>query len=125
MYGTIAEAHLKTPHNLGKLADADGIGTVEAPESDTLVTVYVKLSVHPDGRRAIGEARFRAFGCGACIITSSVATELATGRLLADASMLDASAILAAIDNGLPEDQRYCAELAARALRLACIDAAR
>jgi nitrogen fixation NifU-like protein len=120
VYGAIAEDHLKAPRNLGKLDGADGVGTVEDEASQTMLTVYVKLRAGPGAKPVIAEARFRAFGCGGCIVTGSVATELATGRQLSDAEALDGAAIERALDAGLPADQRYCAELAARALRLAC-----
>jgi nitrogen fixation NifU-like protein len=120
VYGAIAENHLRAPRNLGKLDGADGVGTVEDDDSQTMVTVYVKLNERSGGEPTIAEARFRAFGCGGCIITGSIATVLATGRLVSEAAVLDGAAIERALDDGLPADQRYCAELAARALRLAC-----
>jgi nitrogen fixation NifU-like protein len=124
MYGAVAADHLKSPRNLGKLDDADGVGRVDEPSSDTLVTVYLKLGRDTGGQPVVAEARFRAFGCGGCIITASIVTELATGRPLAELALLDGAAINRALDDGLPLEQRYCAELAARALHLAA-DAAR
>ena len=123
MYGTVAQEHLRAPRNLGKLDGADGVGTVEDAPSDTFLTVYLKLGRDAAGQQIVVEARFRAFGCGGCIITGSAATELATGRLLASLSDLDGAAIARALDGGLPADQRYCADLAARALHLAAADA--
>jgi NifU-like protein involved in Fe-S cluster formation len=125
VYGAIASEHLKHPRNLGKLADAHGVATVEDPDSETLLTIYLKLGEDPDGLRIIAEAGFRAFGCGGCIITGSVATELAIGLPVDEVSTIDGAAINRALDDGLPPEQRYCAELAARALRLAVVDAAR
>jgi nitrogen fixation NifU-like protein len=120
VYGLVAAEHLKTPRNLGKLADADGVGAVDDPDSETLLTIYLKLQEHPNGQRVVGEARFRAFGCGGCIITGSIATELATGLPVDELPKVDGAAINRALEDGLPPEQRYCAELAARALRLAC-----
>jgi nitrogen fixation NifU-like protein len=119
VYGAIAAEHLKMPRNLGKLADADGVGTVDDPGSETLLTVYLKLKSGPDGRRVVEAAQFRAFGCGGCIITGSMATELAIGRALDELAALDGAAINRALEDGLPAEQRYCAELAARALHRA------
>lgn len=116
MYGPIAADHLKAPRNLGKLDDADGVGQVDDVASDTFLTVYVRLRRRPDGSPLVDTARFRALGCGGCIVTGSVVTELATGRSLNEALTLDAAAINRALDDGLPADQRYCAELAAQAL---------
>lgn len=118
-YGAVAAEHLAQPRNLGRLPDADGVGQVDEPASDTLVTVYLKLRTEPDGRRVVDDARFRAFGCGGCIISGSIATELARGLALDELPGLDGPAILRALENGLPPDQRYCAGLAARALQLA------
>jgi len=125
VYGAVAAEHLKTPRNLGKLDDADGVGTVDDPDSETLLTIYLKLRARPDGRRVVEAAQFRAFGCGGCIITGSVATELAIGRPVEELVALDGAAINRAIEDGLPPDQRYCAELAARALHMASDEAAR
>lgn len=119
MYGPVAAEHLKTPRNLGKLADADGVGMVDDPGSETLLTVYVKLRERPDGRRVVGAAQFRAFGCGGCIITGSMVTELAIGRPVDELSLVDGAAVNRALEDGLPPEQRYCAELAARALQMA------
>ena len=119
MYGPVAAEHLKTPRNLGKLDDADGIGTVDDPGSETLLTIYLKLRRRPDGRQVVDAAQFRAFGCGGCIITGSMATELAIGRPVDDLAAIDGAAINRALEDGLPPEQRYCAELAARALHLA------
>ena len=97
MYGTVAEEHLKSPRNLGKLDDADGVGTVDDPGSETLLTIYLKVREGPDGRRVVEAAQFRAFGCGGCIITGSIATELATGRPVDELPALDGAALLTAI----------------------------
>ena len=125
MYGAVAEEHLRTPRNLGKLADADGVGTVDDPNSETLLTIYLKLGAGPDGRQVVEAAQFRAFGCGGCIATGSIATELAIGLPLAELAGIDSATINRALENGLPEEQRYCADLAARALPLAGQAAAR
>ena len=123
MYGPVAAEHLKTPRNLGKLADADGVGTVDDPSSETLLTIYLKLRWQPDGRLVVDAAQFRAFGCGGCIITGSIATELAIGWPVDELVSVDGAAINRALEDGLPPEQRYCAELAARALLMAGEDA--
>jgi nitrogen fixation NifU-like protein len=119
VYGPVAAEHLRHPRNLGRIADADGVGEVDDPSSDTLLTVYLRLGRQSRARPVVEEARFRAFGCSGSIIAGSIATELATGITLDDIPTLDASAINAALDDGLPPEQRYCADLAARALQLA------
>ena len=119
MYGPIAEEHLKQPRNLGRIEEPDGVGAIEEPAKDTLVTIYVRLGRDTHGYRVVKEARFRAFGCGGCIIAGSVATVMATDLGVTEASWIEAETILEALDNGLPDDQRYCADLVARALNLA------
>jgi len=119
VYGPTAEQHLRQPRNLGHIEQPDGVGHVEAPATDTQVTVYVALTVDADGVTVVREARFRAFGCGGCIIAGSVATEVVTGQKVSAAAQLDGAAILRALDDGLPTDQRYCADLVAEAVRLA------
>jgi nitrogen fixation NifU-like protein len=111
LYTDIVVDHFTHPRNVGRIDDADGIGRVDDRATDNLITIYLKLG---DGN--IAAARFRTFGCSACIAASSVATELVVGRSPADASRLDAAAILAAL-GGLPAGKEHCAELVARALR--------
>lgn len=121
VYGALAAEHLRNPRNLGKLTDADGVGQVERLDTDTLLIIYLKLD---PGRQTIQETQFRAFGCGGCIVTGSVLTELVRGRSLAEAHALDGVAIIRAVEDGLPAEQRYCADLAVEALQKA-IEAAR
>jgi NifU-like protein involved in Fe-S cluster formation len=99
---------------VGRLADADGIGRVDDPASETTISLYLKL----DAQRRIARVTFRTFGCSACVAASSVTTELLTGCTVDDAHGLDAQAIDAAL-GGLPPEKRYCAELAAEAARRA------
>jgi len=119
LYGPIADDHLRQPRNLGALPGADGVGTVEARATDTLLTLSLALATDQDGRRVVQTARFRAFGCGGCIVAGSILTVMVTGLPLDQARRLTADAIHDALADGLPTEQRYCAELAAEALRLA------
>lgn len=102
--------HFSRPRNLGRLDDANGVGRIDDRTTDNLVTIYVKLE-----RGWVVEARFRTFGCSACVAASSIATELARGRSVQDAVMVDASRISVAL-GGLPTGKQYCADLVARAL---------
>jgi nitrogen fixation NifU-like protein len=110
-YAPITVDHFQHPRNIGRMADADGVGHISDPEHETSVTVYVKMEA---GR--IARASFRTFGCSACIAASSMATELLVGR--AAANTLSADELDAAL-SGLPADKRYCAELVADAARQA------
>ena len=123
MYGPVVTDHFRNPRNLGRLDQPDGIGQVEDAGTDTFLTINVKLARSAAGVATIADARFRALGCSACIATGSMATELARGRTVDEALGIDADAIMAALEQGIPEDQRYCADLAARALREALVAA--
>ena len=124
-YGPIVAEHVSNPRNLGKLDPADGVGQVDDPDSDTLLTVYLRLGDAVDGRRVVAEARFRAFGCSGCIATGSIATELAAGRSIEEIQAVDGAAISRALADGLPAEQRYCADLAATALQRAIVSLGR
>src|SRR5690349_12335347 len=117
-YGPVVADHVSNPRNLGKLDDADGVGRVDDPTSDTLLTLYFKLDQRPDGQR-VAAARFRALGGSGCIATGSIATELAAGHTLDEIRAVDGAAISRALADGLPPEQRYCADLAATALQRA------
>lgn len=109
-YSPTAAEHVRHPRNVGRLADANAVGAVDDRATENLITIYLRIEA---GR--VAAARFRTFGCSACIAASSAATELATGRTLAQAGAIDAQALLTALD-GLPDDKRHCANLAAQAL---------
>ncbi|MGE3267202.1 MAG: iron-sulfur cluster assembly scaffold protein [Chloroflexota bacterium] len=123
VYGAVAADHLERPRNLGQLDAPGGVGRIEEAARDTQVTIYVRVLESASGEQVVCAARFRAFGCGGCIITGSMVTELVLGRSIAEAATIDEAAVLHALDHGLPPDQQYCAELAVRALRLAISDA--
>jgi len=106
-YSAITVDHFQHPRNVGRLADADRVGRVDDPATETTISFYVKLG--PDGR--VSGARFRTFGCSACIAASSIATELIVSR----AQALSAAEIDTAL-GGLPADKQFCAELVARAV---------
>jgi nitrogen fixation NifU-like protein len=117
MYSDTTVDHFTRPRNVGRIDDADGVGRVDDRATDNLITIYLKV----DGGR-VSLARFRTFGCSACIAASSLTTELARGVPLAEIGRVDSAAILRALD-GLPAGKEHCAALAARALQLAAEDA--
>lgn len=119
MYGPVVTDHFRNPRNLGRLDQPDGVGQVDDAGTDTFLTVNVKLDRSAAGRVAVAEATFRALGCSACIATGSVATELARGRTVEEALAIDGATIMEVLEQGIPDDQRYCADLAARALHQA------
>jgi NifU-like protein involved in Fe-S cluster formation len=101
--------HFQHPRNVGRLADADAVGRVDDPETDTMIQIFVKLVA---GR--VARATFRTFGCSACIAASSIATEMLVGR----SSPPSATDLETAL-GGLPADKRYCVDLVAEAARRA------
>ena len=123
MYGPVVTDHFRNPRNLGRLDQPDGVGQVDDAGTDTFLTINVRLKQPRSGGLTVAEARFRALGCSACIATGSIATELARGKALDEALAIDATTILDALEHGIPDDQRYCADLAARALHQALTSA--
>ncbi len=109
-FSSVTVDHFQHPRNVGRLAEADRVGRVDDPATDTLVEIYVKRQ--PDGR--VTRATFRTFGCSACIAASSLMTELLVGR----ESSPPADELELAL-GGLPADKHYCAELVAEAARRA------
>jgi nitrogen fixation NifU-like protein len=112
LYGPIVVDHICNPRNVGILADASGIGTVDDVDTENLIIVYVRCS-----QERIEAAAFRALACSACIAATSMATELLIGRSIG-APSITAAQLLEAL-GGLPDEKRHCAELAARAANLA------
>ncbi len=115
-YNPTVIEHVLHPRNVGRLDDADGIGTVENETCGDMVEISIRVR---DDR--IATAQFRVFGCGAAIASSSMATELARGRTLEAAAALTATEIVAALE-GLPERKVACSVLAPAALARAIAD---
>jgi nitrogen fixation NifU-like protein len=109
--------HFLNPRNAGLMREPDGVGSDEYAGCGDLTRVFLRVR---EGRAA--EGRFQAYGCGPTIAAASVATELATGRTLEDLAALKAQEVEDALD-GLPEDRRHAAEVAAGAVRAAALDA--
>jgi NifU-like protein involved in Fe-S cluster formation len=112
-YSATALEHFRHPRNIGRLENANAVGAVDDLATENFVSFYLLIEA---GR--IAAARFRTFGCSACVAASSVVTELAEGKSVGEARAIDAKAVLRALD-GLPAGKRHCAELAARALAAA------
>jgi nitrogen fixation NifU-like protein len=108
-YAATTVDHFQHPRNVGRLAAPDGVGTLDDPERETTITLYLRVA---DGR--VGETRFRTFGCSACVAASSMATVLLVGRPAEPAAAPTADELDAALER-LPPEKRYCAELVAEA----------
>ncbi len=105
--------HFENPRNVGEIEDADGIGTVGNAVCGDIMKIYIK--VH-DGR--ITDAKFKTFGCGAAIATSSMTTEMVKGKTIEEALEITRESVAEALD-GLPPVKMHCSNLAADALHAA------
>ena len=116
MYTEKVMDHFKNPRNMGEILDADGVGTVGNPVCGDLMTIYIKVN----GDR-LEDIKFKTFGCGAAIATSSMITELAKGKTLEDAMKISRGDVA---DNlgGLPPIKMHCSNLAADGLHAAIQD---
>ena len=108
--------HFKNPRNVGEIPDADGIGNVGNPVCGDIMRLYIKVK---DGR--ISDAKFKTFGCGAAIATSSMVTELVKGKTIEEALKVSNSAVAEAL-GGLPKIKMHCSVLAEEALKSAIDD---
>ena len=116
LYSKKVMEHFMNPRNVGEIADADGIGTVGNPVCGDLMTIYIRVE---DNR--IVDIKFKTFGCGSAIATSSMITELAKGKTLEEALKITRKDVADALD-GLPPTKMHCSNLAADALHAAIED---
>jgi len=108
--------HFKNPRNMGEITDADGVGTVGNPVCGDLMSISIKVK---DNRLA--DVKFKTFGCGAAIATSSMTTELAKGKTLEEAMKITRADVAGSL-GGLPPVKMHCSNLAADALHEAIKD---
>ena len=116
MYSKKVLDHFKNPRNMGEIPDADGIGTVGNPVCGDMMNIYIKVE---DNR--IVDIKFKTFGCGAAIATSSMTTELAKGKTLDEAMKLTRTNVADSL-GGLPPVKMHCSNLAADGLHEAIKD---
>jgi len=115
-YSTKVMEHFANPRNVGEMDDADGIGNVGNPTCGDIMRLYIKVK---DG--IITDAKFKTFGCGAAIATSSMMTELVRGKSIEDAKKISNAAVAEAL-GGLPPVKMHCSVLAEEALHSALED---
>ncbi|BCI60891.1 Fe-S cluster assembly scaffold protein NifU [Solibaculum mannosilyticum] len=108
--------HFSNPRNVGEIVDADGVGEVGNPKCGDIMKMYIKV----DGD-VITDVKFKTFGCGAAIATSSMATELVKGKTIQEALQLTNKAVMEALD-GLPPVKVHCSVLAEQAIKSAISD---
>ena len=116
MYSSKVMEHFRDPHNVGAVENADGIGKVGNPVCGDIMELTVKVD---DG--IITDAKFRTFGCGAAIATSSMVTELVKGKTIDEALEISNKAVVEAL-GGLPPVKMHCSVLAEQALKSAIED---
>ncbi len=108
--------HFTNPRNVGEIEDADGIGKVGNPQCGDVMWLYIKVD-----NDIITDIKFKTFGCGAAIATSSMITEIAKGKTLEEAKKISRGDVAESLD-GLPPAKMHCSNLAADALREAIKD---
>ena len=108
--------HFMHPRNVGEIADADGVGTVGNPVCGDMMTFYIKV----DGDR-LSDVKFKTFGCGAAIAVSSMVSEMAKGKTLAEAKKITNQMVADELE-GLPANKMHCSNLGADALHKAIED---
>jgi len=116
MYTKKLLEHLANPRNAGEIKNADGVGTVGNPVCGDMMTMYIKVK---DER--IKDIKFKTFGCGAAIATSSMITEMVKGKTIGDALKVTKDDIADALD-GLPPVKMHCSLLSTDALAAAVKD---
>lgn len=109
--------HFRNPHNVGEIPDASGVGNVGNPVCGDIMRLYIKV----DDKGIITDAKFKTFGCGAAIATSSMVTDLVKGKTIDDALKISNRAVAEAL-GGLPKIKMHCSVLAEEALRAAIND---
>jgi nitrogen fixation NifU-like protein len=110
MYSEKVMDHFSNPRNVGEIENPDGVGEVGNASCGDIMKIFLKVE---DG--VIKDIKFKTFGCGAAIATSSMVTEMAMGKTLEEAEELTNAAVAEALD-GLPAQKMHCSNLAADAL---------
>mgnify|MGYP003486022930 CR=1 FL=1 len=116
LYSEKVMDHFMNPRNVGKIDDADGVGEVGNAKCGDIMKIYIKVKDN-----TIVDVKFKTFGCGAAIATSSMATELIKGKSIDEALKLTNKAVMEALD-GLPPVKVHCSVLAEQAIKAALAD---
>lgn len=116
MYTEKVMDHFSNPRNVGEITDANGVGEVGNPTCGDIMKIFLKVEDN-----IIKDIKFKTFGCGAAIATSSMVTEMAKGKTLDEALQITNKAVAETLD-GLPPQKMHCSNLAADALHKAIED---
>lgn len=108
--------HFLNPQNVGELEHADGIGEVGNPKCGDIMRMYIKVE-----NDVITDIKFKTFGCGAAVATSSMATELVKGKTIEEALQITNQHVAEALE-GLPPIKMHCSNLAQQAIKAAIDD---
>ena len=117
MYSEKVIDHFSNPRNVGEIENADGVGTVGNSKCGDIMRMYLNI----DDSGVIQEAKFKTFGCGAAVATSSMATELVKGKTIYEAMEVTNKAVMEALD-GLPPVKIHCSLLAEESIHAALWD---
>ena len=116
MYSEKVMDHFANPRNVGEIPDADGVGEVGNAKCGDIMKMYLKIE-----NNVIVDCKFKTFGCGAAVATSSMATEMVKGKTIEEALELTNKAVMEALD-GLPPAKVHCSVLAEEAVNKAIED---
>ncbi len=117
MYSEKVMDHFQNPRNVGEIQDASGTGTVGNAKCGDIMRIYLDI----DDDQIIRDVKFKTFGCGAAVATSSMATELVKGKSVQEAMQVTNKAVMEALD-GLPPVKVHCSLLAEEAIHAALWD---
>ena len=116
LYSEKVMEHFKNPRNVGEIENPDGVGHVGNPVCGDIMELYIKVN-----DSIIVDAKFKTFGCGAAIATSSMLTELVKGKSISETLEISNKTVAEALD-GLPPLKMHCSVLAEEALKSAIDD---
>lgn len=116
LYSEKVMDHFASPRNVGEIENPDGVGEVGNAKCGDIMKMYIKVEA---GK--IADVKFKTFGCGAAIATSSIATEMIIGQTIENALKLTNKAVVEALD-GLPSSKLHCSVLAEQAIKAAISD---
>ena len=117
MYSEKVMDHFQHPRNMGEIEDASGVGTVGNAKCGDIMRIYLDI----DDNGIIRDCKFKTFGCGAAVATSSMATEMVKGKTIQEALEVTNKAVMEALD-GLPPVKVHCSLLAEEAIHAALWD---
>ena len=114
MYSEKVMDHFENPRNVGEIKDANAVGVVGNAKCGDIMKIYMDI----DENEVIKDVKFKTFGCGASIATSSMATQMVKGKTVDEALTLTNKAVMEALD-GLPPQKIHCSVLAEEAIKAA------